>query len=98
MDELEAEFDLLFENNPNFQSESENTKAWALNAFKKARQQEIIIGVSNITELITKESVDINGQIVRMHGDARCDAGAYEDLATEALRIADEIINPPEDK
>lgn len=58
---------------------------------------ETIIGVSNITELVSEGEVTIDGQVLRLHGDAMCDEGAWSDLCDAAAQKADEVANPPEE-
>jgi len=59
-------------------------------AHQNVGPMEIIVGASNLKEMLEKESVEIDGHTLRLHGDFPCDTGLLEDIAGMLLRRADE--------
>jgi hypothetical protein len=55
-----------------------------------SQSDEITVGVSDIVELVEKGFVEIDGAILRLHGDAMTDEGAWSDLCDAAAQKADE--------
>jgi len=49
---------------------------------------EIIVGTSNLTELMETGRVEIDEQVLRLHGDVLCDPGQLEDLGDYILKMA----------
>jgi hypothetical protein len=59
---------------------------------------EVIVGVSNVTELVMKGEVEIDGQVLRLHGDAMCDEGPWLALRYAAEKKRLEVLDPETEK
>jgi hypothetical protein len=80
VDELKFLYDMSTSCGPNF-TEAERDE------YMKYRT-DLTIGASNIKELFEKGVVEVDGLVVRLHGDFPCDTGLLADIAALAVCAA----------
>lgn len=78
-DELKFLYDMSVSCGPNF-NEAERDE------YMKYRT-DLTIGASNIKELFEKGVVEVDGLVVRLHGDFACDTGLLKDIAVQVVSL-----------
>lgn len=63
-------------------------------AHQKVGPMEIIVGASNLKEMLEKESVEIDGHTLRLHGDFPCNPDLLRDAAALLLERTVESEKP----